>query len=152
MDLTLSRLEGIPITDELVAKPFTRDSRFNDAWWGDTARSPVAFYAFIKDALGEVARAQIKLSPTTWLAYPTYTRPHLDPTEIELFEVRPDQRGRRIGREAVALLGVEFSRPCIALSLDEGSDGFWHSLGWTAHQHLDAANHRPTRALFVQPD
>lgn len=154
--MTPSRLEGIPNSHGRIAKPFTQNPGFNDRWWTGEEKGPLAFYTFTVDGLGEVARAQIKPGPRTWVAYPSYTHTHLDSTEIFRFEVRTDLQHQGIGRKAVARLLLEVPRPCIALSLDERSDGFWQSLGWTEHAHEDAASYPPHGAgpalLFVEPD
>lgn len=148
MNLRLARLEGAPLRDEWTTKPFTQNPGFNDRWWLGDAKGPLIFCSFTTDDDGEVARAQIKPNSTLGVAYPTYTQPQLDSTEIELLEVRTDLQGRGLGHEVVDRLLVEFPPPYIALSLDRRSDYFWRSLGWTEHPH---PNDRGA-ALFAQPD
>ncbi len=148
VDLKLSLLEGAPLVDEWISRPFTHDPGFNDSWWLGDAKGPLVFCIFTSDGHGEVARAAIKLRSTLGVAYPTYARPQHGATEIDRLEVRTDLRGQRFGHEAVDRLLVEFPRPCIALSLDDRSDRFWRSLGWTEHPHP----HNGGRVLFVQPD
>jgi len=148
VNLTLTILEGAPLYGERVTKPFTPNPGFNDEWWLGDEKSPLVFCSFTTDARGEVARAQIKLRSTLGVAYPTYARPQFGSTEVDRLEVRTDLRGQGLGREVMARLLAEFPRPCIALSLDERSDPFWRSLGWTEHPHPDPRG----ASLFVRPD
>src|SRR5690348_8826455 len=131
MILRLSRLEGAPLAGEWITKPFRQNPGFSGSWWLGDAKGPLVFCSLTTDDHGEVARAQIKLRSTLGVAYPTYTRPPLGSTEIDLVEVRSDLRGRGLGHEVVDGLLVEFPPPHIACSLDERSNDFWRSLGWT---------------------
>lgn len=155
MNLELELLEPERLTDEWVTRPFAPDSRFNPSWWTGDAKGPLAFCAFSALPVGEVARAQVKLASDVGAAYPTYARPRLGSTEVDLFEVRPDLRGTGIGRTAVDLLLLTFEHPLVALSLNRRSDEFWRKIGWVAHHHVDAANYDPadrrTDLFFVQP-
>ena len=149
MNLRLSLLEGDPLRDEWITRPFTHDPGFNDSWWLGNVKGPLVFGSFrTTDGQVEVARAQIRPHSTTGVAYPTYTRAHLDSTEIDLLEVRTDLQGRGLGHEVVDLLRVELPLPYIALSLDERSDHFWRSLGWIEYPHPNERG----RALFVNPN
>lgn len=156
MDLTLSLLEGTPVYRDHIEKPFTPHPGFNDSWWVGHAKGPLIFCSFTRGASEEVARAQVRPHSDMGIAYPTYGRPRAGATEIDLFEVRTSLQGNGIGREAVARVVAEFPSPCIALSLNERSDGFWRSLGWVEHVHQDAANYHPDGArpalLYVHPD
>lgn len=148
VNVILSLLEGTPLSEGVIARPFTPDPGFDDRWWLGIAKGDVVFCSLTTDACGEVARAQIRLHSTLGAAYPTYTRPRHGSTEIDLLEVRTDLRGRGLGREAVDRLLVGFLPPYVALSLDNRSDDFWRSLGWTEHIHP----HDRGRSLFVQPE
>jgi hypothetical protein len=125
----------------LFAKPFAATPGFNPVWWtyGDV-RGPLAWCSVTDPDLGEIARAQIKLRSVVGEAYPTRPIPRGGATEIDLIEVRADLRGRGlgIGRSVLALIKEAFAGPYVALSLDEGSDGFWRRIGWAEHDHPDA--------------
>jgi hypothetical protein len=126
-------------------KPFAVESGFNPAWWNTgLVKGPVAWCSARDLGVGEIARAQIKIRSFVGEAYPTRRIPRHGATEIDLIEVRVDLRGggRAIGRSFVAMIKAEFPGPYVALSLDEGSDGFWRRLGWVEHDHPDAADHR----------
>lgn len=140
--------EGAPLSDAWTARPFTEARGFNPSWWSGAAKRPVVFLSFTTDDHGEIARAQIRPRSTLAAAYPSYSSPQLDSTEIDLLEVRADLQRQGFGHAVVDRLLAEFPAPCIAASLDESSDRFWRSLGWAKHPH---PNERGA-ALFVQPD
>jgi hypothetical protein len=156
VDLTFSRLDVAPVSHEWTQKPFLDSPGFSSTWWVGGAKGPLVFCSFMMKPVGEVARAQVKPRSSTGEAYPSWTRPRLGSTEIDLLEVRTDLRGRGIGREAVARLLVELPLPFIVLSLNQQSDAFWRSLGWAEHTHADAADYHPEgprpALLFVRPD
>lgn len=145
--MRLSILEAESRSEEWIRKPFEQSPSFNDSWWLGNAKGPLVFCSFTTGACGEVARAQIRLDSQLGVAYPSYIRPRLGSSEIDLLEVRTDLRGQRYGHEVVDLLLAEFPSPCIAHSLDTNSNRFWRSLGWTEHPHPNSSG----KPMFVQP-
>ncbi len=97
-------------------------------------------YCRILDKGEEVGRAKVLPSSQSYGGYATWACPAPGATEIDLIEVRADLRrlGRNYGRQAVQAYG----QPVIVMSLDETSDAFWRSIGWTAHTHPDGDPHR----------
>lgn len=156
VDLDLSLLDAAPIADEWVEKPFAETDGFSTLWWVGSAKGPLTFCVFTDEVLGEVARAEISLYSDTGERYPTYSLPSSGATEIGLLEVRDGLKGRSIGRHVVDCIRAKFPGPYIAVSLDNRSDRFWRSLGWTEHQRDDFADARPDgarpRPLFVQAE
>lgn len=136
------RLEVVTECDrsgEHVYPGFDKDPRFDWNWWErDSAESPVSFCRFV-DGEEEVGRAKVyrHTSPVVYGGYTSWRTPRDGVTEIDLFEIRPDLRGHGIGRRAVEAVARHYGDPVIAMSLDESSDLFWRSLGWTAHTHPD---------------
>lgn len=130
---------------------FRGDERFNPLWWrSGSAESPVSYCRFLDDG-EEVARAKIFPGSGEYRGYTSWVCPLGGATEIDLIEVRIDlQRSdRRYGRRAVEEIADHYGQPVVAMSLDETSDGFWRSLGWTAHIHPDSDRYRKYRTLFT---
>lgn len=136
---------------EHVIPDFRDDPRFNSSWWQHgSAKSPVSYGRFL-DADEEVARVKVLPGAGEYSGYETWRCPRGGATEIELIEVRIDLRtsGHRYGQRAVEEIVRHFGEPVVAMSLDDNSDGFWRSLGWTAHVHPDADEYRSYRTLFT---
>lgn len=85
--VSLSLLEGEPLSEGWTAKPFTPSPGFNDRWWLGNAKDGLVYCYFTTQSCGEVARAEVRLHSTVGEAYPTYSRPRLGSTEIDLLEV-----------------------------------------------------------------
>lgn len=127
-----------------VYPSFEPDARFDPVWWRDgSAKSPVSYCRFLDDHV-EVGRAKILPGSRSYAGYQTWSCPPAGATEIDLIEIRPDLRrsGKHYGSHAVQAIAQTYGQPVIALSLDEGADGFWRSLGWTAHTHPDGGRYR----------
>lgn len=136
---------------EHVIPPFERDPRFNSSWWSrGSAKSPVS-YCRALDGDEEVARAKVLPGCGEYRGYTSWACPPGGATEIDLLEVRVDLRmsDRRYGRKTVAKIAHHYGEPVVAMSLDETSDSFWHSLGWNAHFHPDDDEYRSYRTLFT---
>lgn len=136
--------ENLSHRREHVFADFAHDSRFNVNWWHrGSAKSPVSYCRFM-DEREEVGRAKVLPGSHSYTGYPTWSCPEGGATEIDLIEIRPDlrQSDRRYGRRAVDAIAQAYGQPVIAMSLDETSDGFWRSLGWTAHRHPDGDRYR----------
>lgn len=124
---------------EPVYPRFVEDSRFMSDWWGSpSTKSPVSYCRLLDDG-DEVGRAKILPGAGEYSGYETWSCPPGGATEIDRIEVRIDLRrsGRSYGRKLVAEIGRVYGQPVVAMSLDDTSDGFWRSLGWTAHTHPD---------------
>lgn len=123
---------------------FQEDARFNRDWWSRySAKSPLSYCRFVVDG-EEIGRAKILPESGFYTGYTTWSCPARGVTEIDLIEIRLDLRRSRshYGREAVAAIGRAYGYPVVAMSLDETSDRFWRSLGWTAHTHPDGDRYR----------
>lgn len=145
--LTLTFIDGTPSAYDWVEKPFADTRGFDRLWWTGQCAGPVAFASFVQEGDGEVARAQIKLSSRTGLAYPTWDRPEIGVIEIDLIAVKDTLRGGGIGGDALALLVAEYEAPIIALAKNEKAEGFWRKQhGWEEHlQEEDAGAHPEVR-------
>lgn len=145
MVLTLEVVtESLTYRREPVFPHFDKDARFNPDWWRRASPcSPVSYCRFVVDG-EEIGRAKILLGSGVYAGYDTWFCPSGGVTEIDLIEIRPDLRrsGRHYGREAVGAIGQTYGHPVVAMSLDETSDRFWRSLGWTAHTHPDGVRYR----------
>jgi hypothetical protein len=157
--LEMTLLDAAAQSDGWVQKPFGITDGFKSTWWVGSAKGPAVWCSVADAALGEVARAQVKLRSFVGAAYPTRPLPAGGATEIDLLEVREDLRhgGLGIGRDVVAMIGAAFPGPYVALSLDATSDGFWRRLGWREHDHESAAAARADGArlpavLFESPE
>ena len=142
--------ESLSRRREHVFPSFELDARFNSSWWSrGSAKSPVS-YCRLLDGGEEVARAKVLPGCGEYRGYASWACPAGGVTEIDLIEVRVDLRmsHRGYGRQAVVEIAHHFGQPVIAMSLDETSDGFWRSLGWTAHFHSDVDGYRSYRTLF----
>ena len=142
--------ESLSRLGEHVIPDFQIDPRFNSSWWSrGSAKSPVSYCRFL-DGDEEVARAKVLPGCGEYRGYTSWACPPGGVTEIDLIEVRVDIRmtDRRYGRQAVAEIAHHYGQPVVAMSLDESSDGFWRSLGWTAHSHPDDDDYRSYRTLF----
>lgn len=142
--------ESLSPRREHVYPNFETDSRFDPSWWSTgSARSPVS-YCHLFDGDEEVSRAKVLPGSGEYLGYVSWGCPPGGVTEIDLIEVRVDLRvpGRRYGQNTVAQIALHYGQPVVAMSLDETSDGFWRSLGWTAHFHPDDDDCRSYRTLF----
>lgn len=129
---------------EHVFPDFEEDARFNSTWWHrGSAKSPVSYCRFWDNG-EEVGRAKILPGSHSYAGYTTWSCPPAGATEIDLIEIRPDLRrsDKRYGRQAVEIIGLTYGQPVIAMSLDETSDPFWRSIGWTSHTHPDGDGHR----------
>lgn len=129
---------------ERVVPDFERDARFNSTWWrSGSAKSPVSYCRFLDDGQ-EIGRAKILPGSHSYAGYKSWSCPPAGVTEIDLIEIRPDLRRseKRYGRQAVEVIGMTYGQPVIAMSLDETSDPFWRSLGWTTHTHPDGDGYR----------
>lgn len=127
-----------------VYPDFDADARFHPTWWRDgSAKSPVTYCRFL-DGGEEVGRAKILPGSAKYTGYITWSCPPGGVTEIDLIEIRPDLRrsSKRYGRQAVEAIAEQFGGPVAALSLDDTSDSFWRSLGWTAHTHPEGGRYR----------
>lgn len=131
--------EGLSTRREHVTPAFEQDARFDFSWWhAGSAKSPVSYCRFL-DGDDEVARAKVLPGSGEYSGYTSWSCPHGGVTEIDLIEVRVDLRksGQHYGRRAVDSIGQHYGLPMVAMSLDEASDEFWHSLGWASHAHPD---------------
>lgn len=127
---------------EHVYPHFEDDARFDPNWWRDgSAKSPVS-YCRLLDGGEEVSRAKILPGSGSYAGYTTWFCPLGGVTEIDLIEIRPDLRRSSYGRQAVEAISRHFGEPVVAMSLDETSDIFWRSLGWTAHTHPEGIRFR----------
>lgn len=136
--------ESLSQRREHVYPHYEEDSRFSPHWWRDgSAKSPVS-YCRLLDGDEEVGRAKILLGSGSYPGYTTWSCPPGGVTEIDLIEIRPDLRrsDKRYGRQAVQAIAQRYGHPMVAMSLDETSDIFWRSLGWTAHSHPDGHRYR----------
>jgi hypothetical protein len=123
---------------------FEEDARFNPTWWRDpSAKSPVSYCRFM-DGGEEVGRAKVLLGSGSYAGYTTWACPLGGVTEIDLIEIRPDLRRsiKRYGRHAVEAIARHYGEPLVAMSLDQTSDIFWRSLGWTAHTQPEGECYR----------
>ncbi|MEN3268635.1 hypothetical protein [Pseudonocardia sp.] len=159
MHLEMTLLDAAAQSNRWVQKPFGITDGFNPTWWVGSAKGPAVWCSVADVALGEVARAQVKPRSFVGAAYPTRPLPAGGATEIDLLEVREHLRrsGLGIGRDVVAMIEEAFPGPYVALSLDATSDGFWRRLGWSEHDHGDAADARADGAklaavLFESPE
>lgn len=134
-----------------VYPAFDQDLRFDPDWWhrGSVA-SPVSFCRFL-DHGEEVGRAKILLEAGEYGGYTSWSCPAGGVTEIDLIEIRADLRrsAHRYGRRAVEAIGQVYGYPIVAMSLDETSERFWRSLGWTAHTDPDDDEYHHSRTLFT---
>lgn len=129
---------------EHVVPGYETDARFNSEWWHRaSAKSPVSYCRFMAGA-EEVGRAKILPGSHSYIGYTTWSCPPDGATEIDLIEIRPDLRrsGKRYGQQAVDAVRRAYGEPVIAMSLDETSDGFWRSIGWTPHIHPEGVRYR----------
>ena len=140
MALVLDIVSESRVHGDHVFPSYDNDPRFKPTWWSyGSAKSPVSYCRF-RDHGEEVARAKVLPGSTRYSGYSSWIRPPAGVTEIDQIEVRPDLRRRpelRYGRQAVHAIERAFGEPVIALSLDDQSDSFWRSLGWTTHRHPD---------------
>jgi hypothetical protein len=136
--------ESLSPRREHVFPDYEKDARFNPTWWhSGSAKSPVSYCRFL-DTGQEVGRAKILPGSGSYAGYTTWCCPRGGVTEIDLIEIRPDLRlsDKGYGRQAVEAIARTYGQPVIAMSLDETSDGFWRSIGFTAHAHPDDDSHR----------
>jgi hypothetical protein len=142
--------ESLSPRREHVYPDFETDPRFDPSWWSrGSAKSPVSYCRFW-DGDEEVSRAKVLPRCGEYRGYASWNCPPGGVTEIDLIEVRVDLRrsDRRYGRHTVAQIARHYGEPVVAMSLDETSDSFWRSLGWTAHFHPDDDGYRSYRTLF----
>lgn len=143
--------ESLSSRREHVIPVFAKDARFNPSWWSSgSAKSPVSYCRFL-DGDEEVVRAKVLPGSGEYRGYTSWACPVGGGTEIDLIEVRIDLRrsDRRYGRQAVEEIAHHYGQPVVAMSLDETSDGFWRSLGWTPHVHPDDEGYGNYRTLFT---
>lgn len=120
-----------------VTPGYEQDPGFEWSWWhSGSAKSPVSYCRFLDGGV-EVARAKVLPGAGEYKGYTSWSCPWGGVTEIDLFEVRVNLHGRGYGTMAVNEIIRHYGAPVVAMSRDESSDGFWHSLGWTAHTHPD---------------
>lgn len=145
MTFVLQVVTEVPFRQpEPVYPRFANDARFNPSWWrNSSATSPVSYCRFLDDD-EEVGRAKILTESGVYAGYTTWRCPPGGTTEIDLIEIRPDLRRseERFGRHLVEAICRSYGQPAVAMSLDDTSDGFWRSIGWTAHTHPDGGRYR----------
>ncbi|MDO9455246.1 hypothetical protein [Nocardioides sp.] len=154
MSFELQVLEGEPLGDAWVRKPFIAVEGFRSSWWLEQAKGPLRFFVLTDTDLGQVARAQVSPTSFSGAAYPTWSGPESGAAEIDLLEVRADLHGRGLGATTVDQIQAALGVPLIAISLNTASDAFWRSLGWTEHLHQDtegSADDDSTSLLFAGP-
>ena len=129
---------------EAVYPRFEDDPRFDREWWrSPSMKSPVSYCRFLDDD-EEVGRAKILTNAGIYGGYTTWSCPPGGTTEIDLIEIRTDLRRsyKRYGWHLVEAICRTYGTPAVAMSLDDTSDGFWRSIGWTAHTHPDGSRYR----------
>jgi ribosomal protein S18 acetylase RimI-like enzyme len=152
MDLVLVEL-GRPAGVHLWA-PFPPDEAgagFNQGWWYDRPVPPRSRSIFLRVLEGRKEVARLKLDDdfrvVDYVDVPLLGAIAL---EIQYIEVHGAHHGRGVGTEVIKLVRERYpDRRLVAFSAE--AEGFWSSLGWRRHLHIDPDLARRQAPLFIEP-